>query len=129
MNRYFNVNKAMIMIAIFGVLLLLLLRYRDIRYPYIDNDNVSVNEYESVHDSLEHYSKRYAVSYKELNTWIRNYSNYMRLKDVGEILETMEYNELPFDQKYFNIVADTLLKIELLEGKQTIKNKRESYGF
>ena len=129
MNRYFNVSKAIITIIVFSSLLLLLLRYRDTRYPYIDNNNVSIDRYESVHDSLDSLCKKYSVSYIELNRWIEEYSDYSRLKDIGEILELIEYNKLPFNQKYFNIVADTLLKIELLEGKQTIENKRKNYGF
>lgn len=129
MNRYFNKNKLIVIVILWGIGVVFLYKDRDTKYPFNKSKNINVEKYEVTRDYLTNLCKIYDIDYKDLNNWIKNYSDYMLVEDAELVLKEMKNKDIPFNQANFNTVSDRILLDSINVFKNEIDVKRKSYGF
>lgn len=129
MNRYFNKNKLIVIVILWGISVVFLYKDRDTKYPFNKSKNITVDKYEVTRDYLTNLCKIYHIDYKDLNNWIKNHSDYMLTDDVELVLKEMSNNNMKFNQANFNIISDRILLDSIDVFKNEIEIKRKSYGF
>lgn len=129
MNNYFNKNKLIVIVILWGIGVFFLYKDRDTKYPFNKSKNITVDKYEVTRNYLTNLCEIYHIDYKDLNNWIKNHSDYMLTDDVELVLKEMSNNNMKFNQTNFNIVSDRILLDSLDVSKNEVEIKRKSYGF
>jgi len=129
MNRYFNKNKLIVIIILWGIGVFFLYKDRDTKYPFNKSKNITVEKYEITRDYLTNLCKIYDIDYKDLNNWIKNHSDYMLVEDAELVLKEMRNKNMLINQTNFNIVSDRILLDSINVFKNEIELKKKSYGF
>ena len=129
MNRYFNKNKLIVIVILWGISVFFLYKNRDTKYHFNKSKNITIEKYEVTRNYLTNLCEIYHIDYKDLNNWIKNHSDYMLTDDVELVLKEMSNNNMKFNQTNFNIVSDRILLDSLDVSKNEVEIKRKSYGF